>query len=74
MNFELILKDCGDDLTNHRNLALAHFRGDPKQLVKSAKELKLTKVEFNDWCLFHSWQKDSDLNNFFETSKRSQIK
>ena len=68
VNFELILKECGDNLTIHRNLALAHFRGEPKKLIKYARELKLTKVEFNDWCLFHSWQNDPDLKNFFETS------
>jgi hypothetical protein len=69
LNFEKILEHSESNREDHKELALAHFRGDAAKLLKYSKKLNLKKREFEDWCLFYSWQSDPALQNFFNASK-----
>ena len=66
IDFENVLSDCDAKYDNYREIALAHFRKDKKNLIKYSKKVKLTKREFDDWFLFREWQSDADVKAFFE--------
>ncbi|MDC1408813.1 hypothetical protein N8524_10915 [Candidatus Puniceispirillum sp.] len=67
-NFEKILEYCVENEVNHRNLALAHFRDKPKEILKYCEKIPVTKVDFHNWVIFKKWQDNPDLRTFFEHS------
>ena len=66
IDFESVLSECNAEDNDLREIALAHFRRDKKNLIKYSKKAKLTKREFDDWFLFREWQSDADVKAFFE--------
>ena len=66
VDFESILSKCDAEHDDLRELALAHFRKDKKNLIKYSKKIKLNRYAFDNWFLFREWQSDADVKAFFE--------